>query len=558
VSTLDYDWIVIGSGFGGSVAALRLSEKGYRVGVLECGRRYEDHELAKSTWDWPRYVWMPRLGLKGILRWTPFKDITILSGSAVGGGSMVYANTLYRAPEGFFEDPQWAGLADWESELSPHYDTAENMLGAADVEERDHGDQVLYELARELDVEDTYKRTTVGVLFGEPGERVEDPYFEGEGPVRTACLRCGECMLGCRHGAKNTLLKNYLWLAERRGAEVCSERTVVDVAPLGAEDGSDGYRVASVHTGAWVRRDRRELTARGVVMAAGALGTNQLLLACREKGSLPRLSKRVGYLVRTNSEALVAVTATHDGYDFTQRVAITSSIYPRSDTHIETVTYGRGGNSMRLLFTVLTPRGTRITRPLKVLRELVRRPRRVIHQLAPGTWSRRTLILLVMQALDNHMRFRPRRRLTGGVGMQTEQDADNPNPTYIPAANDAAKRIARRIDGFAQSSLSEALANTPVTAHILGGAVLAGDPDHGVIDERHRAFGYEGLIVCDGSAVPANPGVNPSLTITAMAERAMTFVEPKEGAPPVPPVRMTAEAAGTPGAPAADRAGEEA
>jgi cholesterol oxidase len=542
-SVHDYDWIVIGSGFGGSVSALRLAEKGYRVAVLECGRRFEDHEYAKTTWDLRRYLWAPRLGCKGILRMTVFRDIAILSGSGVGGGSLGYANTLYRAPRRFFEDPQWSDLADWEGTLAPHYETVERMLGAARVAFDDAGDDLLRELARDLGVEHTHARTNVGVFFGEPGETVPDPYFGGEGPPRAGCVRCGACMIGCRYNAKNTLVKNYLYLAERRGVRVFPERLVVDVAPLEAADGAGGYAVTSERTGAWLRKDRHKLTARGVVFAAGSLGTNLLLQSCRANGSLPRLSHRLGYQVRTNSEAILAVTAKRKDVDFTRRVSITSSIYPDPDTHIETVTYGGGGSAMSFLFTVLVGPGTRLTRPLRFLGEVISNPRQYLRTLIPGGWSKRTLILLVMQTLDNSMRLRPREKVLGrGVRLQTEQDPDNPNPTYIEAANEAAFRIAEKLEGIPQSSVFEALANIPSTAHILGGAVIGRDYHEGVVDSACRVYAYQNLLVCDGAAVPANPGVNPSLTIAALAEHAMSQLPAKGGAPAVPSVRITGPA----------------
>jgi cholesterol oxidase len=349
---MDYDWLVVGSGFGGSVSALRLREKGYSVGVLECGRRFADDELPRSTWDLRRYFWAPRLGMRGIFRLTIFNDVTIASGAGVGGGSLGYANTLYRARRRFYEDSQWAGLADWESVLAPHYDEAERMLGVVAYDEDDPADDLLREYAREIGVEDTYAKTRVGVLLdGRPGERIADPYFGGAGPERTACLRCGRCMIGCPHGAKNTLVKNYLWLAERAGVEVLPERMVVDVRPLGAPDGSEGYEVTTERPGAWLRRERRTFTARGVVVAGGALGTNRLLAACRLHGSLPRLSDRLGELVRTNSEAILAVTLPDGAPDITRRVAITGSIYPDPDTHIETVVYGDAADSISALST---------------------------------------------------------------------------------------------------------------------------------------------------------------------------------------------------------------
>jgi len=521
----DYDWLVIGSGFGGSVSALRLSEKGYSVGVLECGRRFADAELPRSTWHLRRYFWAPRLGMRGIFRISIFKDVAIVSGAGVGGGSLGYANTLYRARRRFYEDPQWAGLADWESALAPHYDVAERMLGVVAYDEDDHADDLLREYAREIGVEDTYAKTRVGVFLSEPGRTVPDPYFGGAGPDRTGCLRCGRCMVGCPHGAKNTLVKNYLWLAERAGAEVLPERMVVDVRPLGAPDGSDGYEVVTERPGAWLRRRRETFTAGGVVVAAGALGTNRLLATA----SLPRLSGRVGELVRTNSEAIVAVTLPPGAPDITRRVAITGSIYPDPDTHVETVVYGEAGDSISALYTLLVGDGTRVTRPLKLLRAAGRHPLTFLRLFDPRGWSRRTIIVLVMQTLDNAIALRARRTLGGGVRLQTEQDPERPIPTYMPVANHFAQWLARRTGGVAQSSFMEALANVPSTAHILGGAAIGADPSSGVVDARQRAFGYENLLVCDGAAVPANVGVNPSLTITAMAEHAMSHVPPAAG-----------------------------
>ena len=527
----DFDWIVIGSGFGGSVSALRLAEKGYRVAILECGRRYRDEDFAKSTWNFRRYYWMPRLGLRGIFRMTVFKDVFIVSGSGVGGGSLGYANTLYRARPAFFRDEQWGSLGDWESALAPHYEEAERMLGVAESRIESPADLLLKEYGEQIGVGDTYKQTRVGAFFGEPGVEVPDPYFGGEGPARSGCIGCGSCMVGCRYNAKNTLVKNYLWFAEKLGVEILPEREVTDVRPLagGASDGSDGYAVTSERSGAWLRRRRSTLTARGVVVAAGALGTNKLLANCLQRGSLPRLSRRLGQLVRTNSESINAVSAPSAEGDVTKSVAISSSIYPDPDTHIEVVTYGRNADSMSYLFTLLTGKGTKLTRPLLWLVQLLRHPLRFLRLLWPFGWSRRTIILLVMQTLDNAIRLRPKRRLLGrGVRLQTEQDPEKPNPTFIPAADAVARWMAERTGGVAQSGITEAVFNIPTTAHILGGAVIGADPEHGVVDARNRVFGYGNLMVCDGAAIPANPGVNPSLTITALAEHAMAQVPAKQ------------------------------
>jgi cholesterol oxidase len=521
----DYDWIVIGSGFGGSVSALRLAEKGHRVALLECGARFDDEEFAEKTSDAKRYYWIPQLGFKGILRMTLFRDIFIGSGCGVGGGSLGYANTLYRARPDFYASSQWSELADWESELAPHYDEAERMLGVADYDEDTPADALLKEFGESIGVGDTYRKTRVGVFLGEPGRTVADPYFGGDGPDRTGCLRCGSCMVGCRYGAKNTLRKNYLWFAEKLGVEIQPERTVTDIRPLDGT-GATGYEVTSTKSGSWLQRGRHTLRARGVVVAAGALGTNRLLQRCKLSGSLPNISDRLGYLVRTNSESIMAVTAAKDDpRDFTKSVAITSSIYTDSDTHIEVVTYGRGGDSQSLLFNMMVHAGSRGTQPLQFALAVLRHPITALKASQIKDWSRRTIILLVMQTLENSIRLKVKRHLPGGnVVLTTEQDPQHPNPVGIPIAYEAARWFADKIGGTAQSGTTEGILAIPSTAHILGGAAVGADPQTGVIDAHQRVFGYENLLVCDGAAVPANVGVNPSLTITAMAERAMTYV----------------------------------
>jgi cholesterol oxidase len=540
VSQFDVDWVVVGSGFGGSVSALRLAEKGYSVQVLECGRRFRDEDFPKSTWDLRRYFWAPRIGLKGIFRLTQFRDVAVVSGCGVGGGSLGYANTLYVPGTDFFQDPQWGDLEDWERTLAPHYAEAQRMLGVSEVEQDDPADQLLRELGEHLGVGDTYRKTPVGVYAENPGKTVPDPYFGGEGPDRTGCLQCGRCMVGCPHGAKNTLVKNYLWLAERRGVKIEPERMVTEVRPLGAPDGSDGYSITSERSGLLPGRGKRTITARGVVFAAGPLGTNKLLQRCRLGGALPKISARLGELVRTNSEMILAVTVPEDyPDDLTRRVAITSSIYPDPHTHIETVTYGHAGDSMNTLYTLLVGDGTKLTRPLKLLGQIVRHPGRFAKVMWPKGWSSRTIIVLVMQTLDNAIALRPKLKRNGDVRLRTEQDPERPNPTFIPVANEAAEWLAKRTGGIAQSSVSEALFNVPNTAHILGGATIGHSPEDGVVDSRQRVFGYENLLVCDGSAVPANVGVNPSLTITALAEHAMSQLPPKDEAQP----RRPAEAA---------------
>jgi len=540
VEEFDYDWLVIGSGFGGSVSALRLSEKGYRVGVLECGRRFEDADFAESTAQVRRYYWMPLLGLKGILRLTLFKDVFVATGCGVGGGSLGYANTLYRSRPEFAKNPQWARLANWDAELAPHYDTAEHMLGVVQYDQESPADELMKQYATENGFGDTFTQAKVGVFLGDPGNTVPDPFFAGEGPDRTGCIRCGSCMLGCRHNAKNTLMKNYLWFAERRGAAIIPERTVVDVRPLGEGDGSDGYAVTSVRSGRWARKDRQTMTARGVIFSAGALGTNRLLQRCKLSGALPKISGRLGTLVRTNSESILAVTANDDTHDFARSIAITSSIYPEPDTHIEPVTYGRNGDTQSLILSLATVAGSRGTRPFFFLLNVLRHPRNFLRSMRVHKWSGRTVILLVMQTVENSITLRVKFRLPGGFPvLTTKQDPDNPIPDSVPAAYEAGAWLAERIGGIVQAATPEAVLSIPSTAHLLGGAVIGETPATGVINARQEVFGYQSLLVCDGSAIPANVGVNPSLTITAMTERAMAFIEPKPGARLPAPISFT-------------------
>jgi cholesterol oxidase len=526
---LDFDWLVIGSGFGGSVSALRLAEKGYRVAVFERGRRYRDEDLPKSAWQGRSFVWAPALGLRGIMRNTLFRHVFSSTQTGVGGGSLVYGGVLFRPQDAFYEDPQWRGLGRWDESLAPHYATAERMLGVRPTPFDSPALRLTEKLAQHFGVEETFSRTPMGVFFGEPGKTVEDPYFGGEGPARTGCIRCGDCLVGCRVGAANTLTKNYLWFAEKRGAQIHAEREVVDVAPIGAADGRDGYRVTTQRPGAWFRRDRQTHTARGVVFAGGAVGTNALMANCKHGGSLPRISDRLGELVRTNSEAVLAVRLPEDRKTW-EDVAASSRVIVDGDTQLELLTYGRNADFMSLFFTVLVGGGTHPTRLLKWLARVARHPVQWLTTLWPVGWSRRTMLLLVMQARDNAIAFRAKKRLTGrGYRLSTRADRDKPAPSYIDVGHQAARWLAEHTGGIAQSSIFEAFGNMPMTAHVIGGAVIGADAGSGVLDQRLRVFGYENLIVCDAAALPANPGVNPALTITALAEYGIAQVPTKAG-----------------------------
>jgi cholesterol oxidase len=530
----DYDVLVIGSGFGGSVTALRLTEKGYRVGVLEAGQRFTDDTLPKTSWDVRNFVWAPKLGLKGMQRIHLLKDCVILAGAGVGGGSLNYANTLYEPLAPFYDDPSWAHITDWRDELAPHYAQAKKMLGVVNNPTLTGSDVEMQKLAGQFGKRSTFRMTPVGVFFGrdgrkEPGRKVADPFFGGAGPERTGCIECGSCMTGCRHGAKNTLNTNYLALAERNGADVHPLTTVTNVRGL-----ADGrWAVDTVRTGRWTtRRPDRTFTAEQIVFAAGTYGTQSLLHRLRET-TLPNISARLGYLTRTNSESLLGVRTEKPKFDYTEGVAITSSWHPDEHTHIEPVRYGKGSNAMGLLNTMLTDGGSRRGRWAELVRALARNPL-LVRIMIPYKWSERVIILLVMQTLNNSITVVRKKTRLGFTVMTTRQGDGDPNPTWIPVANQAAKQLAENIGGQPGGTWGD-LFNIPMTAHFIGGCAIGDSPATGVVDPYHRMYGYDGLHVVDGSTLSANLGVNPSLSITAQAERAMSLWPNKGGVDNRPP-----------------------
>ncbi|MDQ1016928.1 GMC family oxidoreductase N-terminal domain-containing protein [Streptomyces afghaniensis] len=544
----DYDVIVVGSGFGGSVTALRLTEKGYKVGVLEAGRRFTRESLPKNSWDLKNYLWAPKLGMYGIQRIHLLGNVMVLAGAGVGGGSLNYANTLYVPPEPFFEDPQWRDITDWQEELKPYYDQARRMLGVRLNPTMTPSDVHLKAAAERMGCGDSFHLAPVGVFFGDgedadgtakakPGQEVPDPYFGGAGPARRACAECGECMTGCRHGAKNTLNENYLYLAEKAGAVVHPLTTVVSVT----DDSRGGYAVAALPTDDRRKAEGRTYRARQVVLAAGTYGTQTLLHRMKAGGQLPYISDKLGGLTRTNSEALVGAQTDDRRYrkahgapkaDFTRGVAITSSIHPDENTHIEPVRYGKGSNSMGSLSILQVPyagsdSGT--ARVLGFLAHAAKHPLLVLRSLSNRRWSERTIIGLVMQSLDNSLTTYLKPSGVGRGLLTARQGHGAPNPKQIKAATEGASALAAEINGFAGSNVGE-LMGTPLTAHFLGGCPIGDSRETGVIDPYHRLYGHPGISVVDGAAVSANLGVNPSLTITAQAERAMSFW-PNKGEP---------------------------
>jgi cholesterol oxidase len=521
-----FDHLIIGSGFGGSVSAMRLAEKGYSVAVLEQGRRYGAKDFPKSNWQIRKYLWAPFLKCFGIQNITLFKNALILSGTGVGGGSLVYANTLMVPQESFFKDPIWSSSQDWKSALLPHYETAQKMLGVTKNPLFSEADEILQSVAQDLNCAETFHTVDVGVYFGTD---VKDPYFGGHGPVRSPCIFCGGCMVGCQYNAKNTLDKNYLYFAEKFGARIFPECQAVKITPL-----SDSYEVETKNPMSWFGNPKRKFTAKNVILSAGAIGTVKLLLENQHiHKTLPHISAQLGKTVRTNGESLVGATSLKKNVDYTKGLAISSAIHPDALTKIEVVRYPVGSDFMRLLALPLTGPGNAVMRPLKFLGQCLWHFLDILKLFTVRDWAKNTIILLVMQTVDNQIALgikRPWYKLFkksfGSV------DTGLPRiPAYIEVAHRAVKKVATKINGISQNAFSEPLLNTPATAHVLGGARIGQDVQSGVVDSHCQVFNYPGLYVIDGSMIPANLGVNPSLTITALAEYAMQAIPAKVRAP---------------------------
>jgi len=517
-----YDWIIIGSGFGGSVSAHRLTQKGYKVLVIEKGRRFKPEDFPKTNWDLKRWMWNPSLGMKGIFKMSFLKHMTVLHGVGVGGGSLVYANTLPTPKSEFFESGSWAGLADWETELAPHYATAKRMLGATPNPVTTKGDHIMKEIAEDIGREEHFHATEVAVFFGEPNKKRPDPYFEGEGPDRVGCTFCGACMTGCRVGAKNTLDRNYLYLAEKYGAEVAPETEVTAIRP---RDGG-GYRIETKPT--FENRTGQAVTADRVILAGGVMGTMPLLLKMKEDpNGLPRLSDRVGDFVRSNSEALFGVISPDKNVNFSKGVAITSILHTDGHSHIEPVRYGAGSGFFRTLLAPHAPGPTVLSRVWGALKAFARQPVRWLRALFVKDLAKQSQVLLYMRTIEGTLRMRLGRDLRTGFrrGLVTQVDDPSQAPSaFMKEATELAEKFADKVNGVTATLMTETLLGVPSTAHILGGACMGASADTGVINAKHEVYNYPGLYVVDGSAISANPGVNPSLTITTLAERAMSLI----------------------------------
>jgi cholesterol oxidase len=514
----EFDVVVIGSGFGGSVAALRLAEKGYRVAVIEAGRRFEDKDFPKTSWRLSKFLYAPRLGLRGIQRIHVLPDVLILAGAGVGGGSLVYANTLYMPPDSYFQDRQWADITDWKSELSPWYDQASRVLGVAENPYLSPSDEAMRDVAEQMGVGKSFKMAPLGVHFGSGAGVLEaDPYFGGVGPDRHGCQQCGGCMTGCRFNAKNTLPKNYLGLAEKAGVEVFPELTVEKFEEL-----SGGmWKISARKSSAWFG-SKEVFFAKELVLAAGTYNTQKLLHRMRDNGLLPKISQSLGKLSRTNSEALTgAIMPRNSEIDFSKGAAITSSFFPDANTHVEPVRYGKGSNFMGLLQTLMTDGSGAKERRNLWIRSAIKNPALLLKIFDVRRWSQRTVIALVMQNVDSSIKVSSKKGIFGWR-LTSKNDSDKPNATYIPAANEVARRIADKYGGIAGGHVGD-LISAPFTAHFVGGCVIGKNESEGVIDPYHRVWNYPSLHIVDGSALTANLGVNPSLTITAQAERAFSL-----------------------------------
>jgi len=507
------------------VSALRLAEKGYKVLVLEKGKRLGASDFPLTNWNLKRWLWLPGLRFFGFFKLTWFRHVTILSGVGVGGGSLVYANTLPVPKQSFFRAATWASLADWEQELKEFYALASAMLGRVPSPRFETGDKALKTLAEQIGKSERFEPTKVAVFFGEPEKTVPDPYFNGKGPNRSGCTFCGGCMVGCRYNAKNTLDKNYLYLAEQRGAVIHAEAEVFDIHPLGKPDGSEGYQV-KWRTSTSFFGKKGEYTCSGVVFSGGVLGTIPLLLKLK-LSSLPNLSQKVGSRIRTNSESLIGITSLDKGTVFSDGIAISSILHSDEHSHVEPVRYPAGSGFWRLFAFPLSQGNNMLVRLLKVVGDLVLHPVRNVRVYFVGDWAKRTQILLFMQTLNSTLRFS-----RGWFGMKSSPETGKSPTAFVPEAGTLAARYAKIVKGKPMVLLTETLFGIPTTAHILGGCVMGRNGDEGVIDRDNRVFGYENMYVCDGSMISANPGVNPALTIAALSERAMSKIPKKREAAP--------------------------
>jgi cholesterol oxidase len=519
---MEYDYIIIGSGFGGSVSALRLSEKGYKVLVIEKGRWFKSPEdFPKTNWNLKKYFWLPSVGFRGLLKLTFFRHVAVLSGVGVGGGSLVYANTLPVPKKEFYQSGNWNGLADWENELRPYYGTAKKMLGANMHPYMSRSDKVMQQLATETSGKESFAKTDVAVYFGTPGETVPDPYFDGRGPERTGCILCGGCMLGCRYNSKNTLDKNYLYLAQKLGAEILSDHEVINVIPL-SNDGDEGYEIFFRSSSGFFKKVK-SLKTKGIVFSGGVLGTVPLLLKLKDS-SLPNLSTTVGYGIRTNSESLIGVTTFRRDADYSEGIAIGSILEIDESRHLEPVKYSAGSGVWRLLMAPMLQGKYLFTRLFKMLGDFLLSPVKNLKTFFVDDWSKRTMILLYMESIDSTLRM-----VRTSYGKMASRTETGPPPTaFNPKAQELARKVEMIIDGKAMVMNTESLLGIPTTAHILGGACMGADADSGVIDSENKVFNYKNMYVCDGSMISANPGVNPSLSITAITERAMSLIPEKK------------------------------
>lgn len=519
MSQYDYDAVIIGSGFGGSVSALRLAEKGWKVAVLEQGRRLTPSDLAKAGNDAKALAWIPSLGLKGFFAQDVFQHVAIVRGVGVGGGSLVYAAVLLEPRESFYKDPAWANMADWQTELAPHYATAKKMLGVTPNPYNGLQDDWLKATATTMGAEHNFDTVPQGIYFGEEGISKADPFFQGEGPTRRGCNRCGRCMTGCAYNAKNTLDKNYLYLAEKLGVQILAERQVTHISSLNSSE--EGYIIHSQHP--WQKKTNYQpLKARFVILSAGALGSQEILFASRDRyKTLPNIPRSLGEHVRTNSEAIVGILANDKTTDITHGTSISSHFYPDNHTHITQNRFAKSYGFMKLYYGPLIDGHKPLQRALQTLWHFIKHPLQSLKPFFSSNWHKRISVLTVMQHADNELAFNYGRTLLRGgrFGLKSQISKGGRTPSYIPQANAAARAFAEASNGTALNMLPESLGNLSITAHLLGGAVIANNPQQGVIDKNHQVFNHPGLYIVDGSAIPANVGVNPSLTITALAER---------------------------------------